>query len=86
MRDLPDITAVSWVVLRILGHLGASWGVLGASWGVLGPSWERLGGVLDVLEATWSVLARLSGDEQKRVEGDPPMFEDVSRFSLTFER
>ena len=54
---LGGLLGTSWGVLgRLGGVLGASWRVLGASWAHLGASWERLGGVLG---ASWRVLERL---------------------------
>ena len=41
---LGGLLGTSWGVLGRLGVvLGASWRVLGASWAHLGASWERLG-------------------------------------------
>ena len=41
---LGGLLGTSWGVLgRLGGVLGASWRVLGASWAHLGASWERLG-------------------------------------------
>ena len=48
-----------WILVRLGGLLGTSWGVLGRLGGVLGASWGVLGAscrILGFLEASWAVL------------------------------
>ena len=57
-----------WILVRLGGLLGTSWGVLGRLGDVLGASWRVLGASWAHLGASWSVLERLGHLQASKIE------------------